>query len=280
MSGLEVTAADVGITDVAIRSIRKSYDFVKDIQEAPEAVARLRTETTAVVRSLESLEFPKSANGEVQKLVTQVGLAEAVNRSGVSCADLNDKLAKWTRSDDGLVRNLRFSRHQGQVAKCCQQIRTAKGTVGLAVNLASLAMSAASSSAADNEKKRQQLKKEISELQEAVRGQREAATQTALALQKRIERDEGDLDAELAIIESKQQLEACDQLWANCLVAEHELHTLAKVDVTVGHVVADTQSQNHAGVPEVVIKKVDHVKVKVGNMTATRGSVNKIGIYL
>ncbi|GAB1738478.1 hypothetical protein NU219Hw_g3284t1 [Hortaea werneckii] len=281
MSGLEVAAAVIGITEVAIRSILVSYDFLKDIQEAPEAVARLRQETTAVVQSLQSLEFLKRANGQVQELVKQVGLAEAVNQCGASCDGLNKSLAKWTSSGDGLVSKLQMVRHKSQVEKCCQQIRTAKGTVVLSVSVASLAMLAASSSAADDKKRQQvaQLEQEISRLQIEVQGERDAAAQATLALQKRVECDEDDLDAQVAINESKQQLEACDQLWANCLVAEDELHTLAKVDVTVGHMLADTQSQNYAGVPKEVLKKVAQAKVKVGNMKASNGSVNRVGIF-
>ncbi|KAI7545661.1 hypothetical protein KC331_g6087 [Hortaea werneckii] len=281
MSGLEVAAAVSGITEVSIRSIRKSNDLVKDIREAPKAIARLREETDSVLQILHDLESLNSANGKVQEFVTQAGLARAVNQCGDSCDDLNKNLAKWTRSGDGLVSNLRFSRHKGRVEKCCQQIDTAKGTVVLAVGVASLAMLSASSSAADDEKQKQvaQFKQEISELQEKVRGERETAAQTDLALEKRIEGDEDDPDAQLAIIESKQQLEACNQLWANCLLAEQELHTLATVDVTVGHVFADTNSQNYAGVPEAVVTKVKQAKVKVGNMTTTKDSVNRVGIY-
>lgn len=52
MAGLEVAAAVVGITGVAIRSILITYSFLKDMQEAPEAVARLHQESTTVVQSL------------------------------------------------------------------------------------------------------------------------------------------------------------------------------------------------------------------------------------
>ncbi|RMZ04190.1 hypothetical protein D0862_05386 [Hortaea werneckii] len=281
MSGLEVAAAVVGITDVAIRSILLSYDFLKDIQEAPEAVARLRQETNAVIQSLQSLGCLKSANGKVQELVKQVGLAEAVNQCGATCDGLNKNLAKWTSSGDSLVSKLQMVRHKAQVEKCCQQIRTAKGTVVLAVSVASLAMLAASSSNADDKKRNQvaQLEQEISRLQVEVQGERDAAARTALALQKRVESDEDDLDAQVAISESRQQLEACDQLWANCLVAEDELRTLAKVDVAVGDMLADTQSQNYAGVPKDVLKRVAQAKVKVGNMKASNGSVNRVGIF-
>ncbi|KAI7570287.1 hypothetical protein KC343_g12840 [Hortaea werneckii] len=262
MSGLEVAAAVVGITNVAIRSILLSYDLLKDIQEAPEALARLRQETATVVQSLHGLGCLKSASREVQELVKQVGLAEAVNQCGASCDGLNKNLARWTSSGDGVVSKLQMVRHKAQVEKCCQQIRTAKGTVVLAV----------SNQAA-------QLEQEISRLQIEAQGERDAAAQTALALQKRVEYDEDDLDAQVAINESKQQLEACDQLCANCLVAEHELHSLAKVEITVGDMLADTQSQNYVGVPKEVLKRVAQAKIKVGNMTARNGSVNRVGIF-
>lgn len=85
-------------------------------------------------------------------------------------------------------------------------------------------MLAASSLVADDEKRKHvtQLQQEILRLQKEVRGERDKAVQTALVLHERFERDENDLDAQLAITESERQMEACDQLWTNCLVAEDE----------------------------------------------------------
>lgn len=51
------------------------------------------------------------------------------------------------------------------------------------------------------------------------------------------------------------------------------------VDVTVGNTFADTKLRNYAVIPKEVSKKVARAKVRVGNMTASIGSVNRVGIF-
>ena len=52
MSALEVAAAAVGITDVAIRSIVSLYGFIKHLEEVPKDVERIRTEVAALEKVL------------------------------------------------------------------------------------------------------------------------------------------------------------------------------------------------------------------------------------
>ncbi|KAK4892387.1 hypothetical protein LTR27_009043 [Elasticomyces elasticus] len=281
MSGLEVIAAVVGISDVAIRSIFATYDFLKDVHEAPGAIKQVRVEAAAVINALPGLDFLKNSNAEVQDLVKRVSLAEAVDQCGASCAGLNKDLEKWTKSGDGLVGKLKFVRHKAQVEKCCTQLHRAKGTITLAVSIASLAMLVGSSSAATAEKRNQValLEQKITTLQTEAQKQREESEKVALVLQKRITDDEDDLEAESALNQVKQQKESCEQLWASCIIAEEEMQTLANVDVTVGNMIADKDSRQEAGVPKEVLKQLARAKVKVGNMKATNGSVQRAGIF-
>lgn len=57
------------------------------------------------------------------------------------------------------------------------------------------------------------------------------------------------------------------------------MQTLARMDVTVGDMKVDLTSRNDAGVSKEVLKKLAQAKVKVRNMVATNGSVNRAGIF-
>lgn len=138
MSGLEIAAAVVGITDVAIRSILATYDFCRDIKDAPEAIAQLRSELGAVVQALSGLETLENASQDVQDAVTRVGLREAVTQCGDACSKLKKDLAKWTKSGDGLVARLQFRRHREQVQVCQAQTEKAKTTITMAISIAIL----------------------------------------------------------------------------------------------------------------------------------------------
>ncbi|KAK5707421.1 hypothetical protein LTR17_020714 [Elasticomyces elasticus] len=281
MSGLEVAAAVVGISDVAIRSILATYDFLREVQEAPEAIKQVRDETAGVVNAFPGLDFLKTSSVDVQDLVKRVGLVEAVEQCGASCGSLNKDLDKWTKSGDGLVGKLKFVRHKAQVEKCCTQLHRAKGTITLAVSIASLTLLVGSSSASNAEKRSQVtlLEQKITDLQIEAQKQREDSDKVALVLQQRIADNEDDLDADKALTYVKEQKESSEQLWASCIIAEEEIQTLARVDVTVGDMTADKNSSNYAGVPKEVLKKLAQAKVKVGNMKASDGSVNRAGIF-
>ncbi|KAK5724364.1 hypothetical protein LTR15_004409 [Elasticomyces elasticus] len=281
MSGLEVVAAVVGVSDVAIRSILATHEFLKDVREAPEAIKQVRDGNAAVINALPGLDFLKTSSTDVQDLVKRVGLADAVDQCGASCAGLNKDLEKWTKSGDGLVGKLKFVRHKAQVEKCCTQLHRAKGTITLAVSIASLALLVGSSSASNAEKRSQvaRLEQKIEDLQIEAQKQRDDSDKMALVLQKRIADDEDDLDADKALTYVKEQKESSEQLWASCIIAEEEMQTLARVDVTVGDMTADKNSSNYAGVPKEVLKKLAQAKVKVGNMKASDGSVNRAGVF-
>ncbi|KAK5728136.1 hypothetical protein LTR17_012144 [Elasticomyces elasticus] len=278
MSGLEVVAAVVGITDVAVRSISTTYNTVKAVQDAPTAIAKLSRETEAVVRILPGLKVLESASGHVQQLVKNVGLAEAVNECGRSCESLNGDLEKWTKSGDRLVTKLRFVSHKARVERCCADVHTAKGTVVLAVSIASLAVLVGPSSAEKIEKS-DQLKKEIATLQAEAQKQREDATKTLKDLQERLMRNDDDFDVKMALDEVKKQIDACERLWAGCLAAQESMTRLAKVDITVERVTSDMRSHNKIGLPPGVLDKLESIKLNAVDIKATNDSFNIIGFY-
>ncbi|KAK3628664.1 hypothetical protein LTR56_018479 [Elasticomyces elasticus] len=278
MSGLEVIAAVLGITDVALRSISTTYNTVKAVKDAPTTIAKLSRETGAVIHILPGLEGLQDASGETQEMVRRVGVAEAVNECGKSCASLNEDLVKWTKSGDSLVAKLRFVSRKAQVERCCADMHTAKGTVVLAVSMATLALLSNTSSAAEIEN-RNLLKSEIATLQGEAQKQQADAKKVIDDLQARLMRDDNDFDAERALDHVKKQIEACERLCASCLTAQEAMTRLTKVKLTVGHTTADMRSKNNVNVPKEVLDKLEYVKLKVGDMKATNDSFNNIGIF-
>nr|OQO32384.1 hypothetical protein B0A51_00444 [Rachicladosporium sp. CCFEE 5018] len=66
MSGLEIAAAAIGITDVAVKSIKAVYDFCQAIQAAEGKVADIKSDITALMRCADGLDFLKTASDGVK----------------------------------------------------------------------------------------------------------------------------------------------------------------------------------------------------------------------
>lgn len=72
MADHETAVAVVGITDVSIRSVRITYDFLEDMREAPKTVARLHQGDFHCGTESSRFRILKSADGNVQELVIWV----------------------------------------------------------------------------------------------------------------------------------------------------------------------------------------------------------------
>ena len=139
MAGLETAAAVIGIADVAIRSILSFYDFVKDIEGAPDEIVRVRSETEALVICLSGLDFLQTTNQDIKDEVERIGIAESVELCGKACTEFEKDLKQWTKSGtQALSSKFKFVRHKAKVARYVAQICAAKGTVTLAVSIATL----------------------------------------------------------------------------------------------------------------------------------------------
>jgi hypothetical protein len=140
MSGLEIAAATISITDVAIRSIKGLYLTVKKYQDAPEDVQCFRDVITGLQTNLSGLEFLNHANDNTKEQVRKIGLDQNVNSCGKACTQFEAKLAKWTKHDNGksFRDRLNILRNKTAIQKLTSQVRTTSRLVSLAVAILTL----------------------------------------------------------------------------------------------------------------------------------------------
>lgn len=297
MSGFEVAAAAIGMTDVAFRSINAIYNSLRHIKDAPSAIKQLRDELGAVIRALSGFEFLHDVNQEVQHQMQRVGLPEAITHCEASCKRLEKDLVKWTKSSDGLVARLQYLRHREQVHDCLAQIEKAKATITMGVGIAMLLVGTSqdsrgalvsdnNSTAPSQDLKRDQVvalvRHETQSIPSLAETQIQNATSTGTQLAQIAENlDEADTadDAEAALRFVQQRRAAWEQLWANSLATVDEVQALAQIDVAVGDILLDATSTNQIGVPKKVIDKIGRANIKTGNVTAKDGSTNRVGVF-
>jgi hypothetical protein len=139
MSGFELIAGVVGVSDVAIKSIVGLYNYVADLKDAPSEIQRIRAETQGVVTSLRGLEFLTTADKTIQNEAKRVGLAQSVETCGKTCRDLEKDLKNWTKSGpQALSSRIKVVQHKARIARYTTEICTAKSTISLAVGIAHL----------------------------------------------------------------------------------------------------------------------------------------------
>lgn len=140
MSGLEIAAATIGITDVAIRSIKGLYDKIQEYQDVPEDVQCFRDEITGLQTNLSGLEFLNHANDNTKEQVRKIGLDQYVNSCGGACTQFEAKLAKWTKRDSGKSFRDRMNilRNKTAIQKFTSQVKNTARLVNLAVGILTL----------------------------------------------------------------------------------------------------------------------------------------------
>lgn len=140
MSGLEIAAATVGITDAAIKSIKGLYDKVQEYRDAPEDVKCFRDEITGLQTNLSGLEFLNHANDNTKEQVRKIGLDQYMNSCGGACTQFEAKLAKWTKHDKGKSFRDRMNilRNKTAIQKFTSQVRNTARLVSLAVGILTL----------------------------------------------------------------------------------------------------------------------------------------------
>jgi hypothetical protein len=118
MSGLEAAAAVIGITDVALRSVKGLYDFFQDLQDACESLPQIWSEISYLQTNLSSLEFLAKAGEDTLKDVKATGITQGINECGSACDKFTRQLTRWTKDGvDGLIGKLKFKLHSAQIEK-------------------------------------------------------------------------------------------------------------------------------------------------------------------
>ena len=139
MSGLEVAAAVIGISDAGVRSIIGLCNFVKELKDAPIQVQQIGNETAVLIQSLSGLQFLHQVDEEIRTEVKRIGLPQAVSDCGTACADLQRDLEKWTRSGPKtLYSRVSVRRHQRRIDAYVARIGVARDAVTLSTGVANL----------------------------------------------------------------------------------------------------------------------------------------------
>ena len=100
MSVIGEAAAIIGITDVAIKSIKGLYDFLRAIDDAPEEIALIRVDVKDLHAKLSSLEFLSKADARTVDEVKETGIAKVINDCGTQCDEFEKLVVKWIKHDD------------------------------------------------------------------------------------------------------------------------------------------------------------------------------------
>ena len=118
MSGLEIAAGVIGITDFGLRGIKGLYDFFQDLQDAREKLPQIWSELSHIQSNLSSLEFLSKADEDTLEEVRATGLTQGMNDCGSACDKLTRQLVRWTEKGvDSFTGKLKFKLHSAQIEK-------------------------------------------------------------------------------------------------------------------------------------------------------------------
>lgn len=262
MSGLEIAAATIGITDVAIKSIKGLYDKIQEYRDAPEDVQCFRDEITGLQTNLSGLEFLNHANDNTKEQVRKIGLDQYVNSCGGACTQFEAKLAKWTKHDKGKSFRDRMNilRNKTAIQKFTSQVRNTARLVSLAVGILTL------EKVTDTE----DLIKKVAQFKIATQDEIDA---NVAQLKKIQEEEEEDEDAELDLEEEGTNLQA----FMEKLDAVAEQVRSIKADQTIGNVKTAKDAQAQVGMSEAVADKVR--KQKIGDVETGEKGKAQVGIW-
>lgn len=139
MAGLQELAAVIGIAEVAFRAISSLYDFVKDLQDVPLEIERIKAETSTLDQTLRYLSSLDATHIELCEISERTGLARAVNRCGAACDRLLRDLYRWTtNSRRNTISKIQFRLHRRAFQQVISEIDAAKQTTILALGVAQM----------------------------------------------------------------------------------------------------------------------------------------------
>lgn len=111
MDPFSITAAAIGITDVASRSILELRNLIGSLSEAQDVVADVHSSLANIERPLATLKkltiSDETTSIALREDLRKAGVAEAVNSCGVACKKFNGDLTKWTKHSSATKLSLR-----------------------------------------------------------------------------------------------------------------------------------------------------------------------------
>lgn len=134
-----MAAGIIGITDVALKSIKGLYDIVKAYKEVPDEIKRFQSEIASLQNNLAGLEFLETADEATREEVKKTGVADAINSCGQACDEFKKKLSQWLKhGDDGFRDKVRILKNRSSVKKFTAKMWTTARLLDSAVGILTL----------------------------------------------------------------------------------------------------------------------------------------------
>jgi len=95
MAEVGAAAAVIGTIDVGMKGIRNAYSFLRDVKNAPKAVASTRDELAQLQVVLRSIPRDVETLGELNTAADKMNLEDIVESCDRDCAAFQTRLAQW-----------------------------------------------------------------------------------------------------------------------------------------------------------------------------------------
>jgi hypothetical protein len=141
---MDATASLIAITGLVYSSSKALYDLIDGLTSAPELIAEIKTDLSALQTVLTSLEATlKEANSTTLAPVLQrVGITDALNACSKICNGFMGTISKYTKhsTKDGFSKRdrLTVTFRKTKIEAFTTRLNVAKGTIELAVTSATL----------------------------------------------------------------------------------------------------------------------------------------------
>lgn len=139
MSGFEGFAAAIGVAELTLRSISRVYEFAKDIKDAPEQIARIRSELRQLNSYLSTLASLAVEGSPARPVIQRLDLSESVEKCGTTCSQLEQNLRKWTEGGPETASSrLRVRMNKANIESAIKDISSTTEKLHLGVSIATL----------------------------------------------------------------------------------------------------------------------------------------------
>lgn len=134
MAELAAVASVVGITTPVLQGIRKTYEFIDGMRDAPSDVRRIASELKGLQVVLKSIPTEENAVPIVHTIAREMNLEEIIDSCDKACFELLGKLKLWMPDprDPSFVDRAKVQFYRKTIRACRNIVRDTKGAVILA----------------------------------------------------------------------------------------------------------------------------------------------------
>ncbi|KAI4620644.1 uncharacterized protein J4E87_006969 [Alternaria ethzedia] len=271
MSVIGEAAAIIGITDVAVKSIKGLYEFLRAIKDAPRDIVLIRVDVQGLQAKLSDLEFLSKADARTVDEVKETGIAKVINDCGTQCDEFEKLVGKWIKHDDKSWRDkLRVALNQSRIQKYKAVLWSAARELDSAVGILTL-INVSNRSPEQQAASMNQLGEELALLAVEADARRNDVPPRLVAI---AESDED--EAEYVQQELKAGDTALEEFIQRCKATTAHLQAV-KLDQQIGNIQTGEEGYAQVGMPLEAVEKVS--RHHVGNVTTGKKGTSQIGIY-